>query len=291
MNDGGDHSILVDAAAVSSDAQTRHAGIRESTINLTVIDKRSSRLRRLVRSLFARQPAPALRPSPLVNIKARAVSPSAADLEARSVNRFIAHQKKAVALNPKHKRNHVVAPRGVMAEQEAIYRAAVAALSDVKYTPSSTATSEAVFATPSPNVLAAVVSQEEEQSSTVEPSAPSSEVESAPRAGATTVTLNPKSSSFVAASREPITLTVTLVADPTGGAGYVDQAGLAPSSSSSASIPTATLAPAASSSAEQAATTDGATPQRFAKFKRSKASHARRGGLAAGLVSLEHYRD
>lgn len=184
--------------------------------------------------------------------------------------------------------------RGLMGEdiaaQQSIYAAQIAALSAYDNQPTST-TSAALVATPVPINAAVIKVADALDNSTIlaeEPVANStSSTLGTPRVLPDALASN-STSEFVdsseEASLEPITLTVTLVANPTG-AGYVDQAALAPASSVSGSplvdasttagVPTSTVVvrststilPARSSDAEFASTTGA--PQRFAKFKRS----------------------
>ncbi|GAA5873077.1 hypothetical protein JCM1840_007317 [Sporobolomyces johnsonii] len=227
----GDHSVVVDASTSSTVAGTS-GGIKNSTINLTVIAKRDaersstfSSFARVVRSLFGRGPSsPSPAPSPVAPVRLLARNgPSTpythGQRKSRRSHQAAAASKRSSApatgpLSGTHKH-----PQNVKHRRRA-----------QNYTDGAAQAS----------VYASVVAQLDHTS------AP------APEATASPVLLNVKANGTLSSSpssleRSPVTLTVTLVPSGVDGA-YVDAAGL-PTPSSSALAASSTRAASATASA------------------------------------------
>lgn len=265
----GDHSIIVDASSASSDPETSAAGIKNSTINLTVISKRAALLEstfhRVIRSLFgSAEPSTPVLAAPVVVaapiVHSHAATPAKAKRHAHLGNKRAPRRAPKPAAREVERRALTVTD---MADQQSIYRAAVAALNDPTYTPSTDSTIPTASLKP---VVNAVVSSAV-SSPIVNPKSTLAASSSSPSPSVSALAVEP-----TAAILEPITLTVTLVAGPSG-QGYVDQAGL-PSSSASSSeallLPTGIAS--ASSSAEFASTTSGTEPSTFRKARRNNSA-------------------
>ncbi|ORY88512.1 hypothetical protein BCR35DRAFT_351018 [Leucosporidium creatinivorum] len=277
----GDHSIIVDASAsTSTDPSSSAGGIKNSTINLTVISKReaehSSIFARVVRSLFGGSSEP-LTAAPIV--EKRRPSPAAVHPSSHQGTRR--HAKAGKALREKRSKP---AARKVeraleeraglyqtdLSEQQSIYRAAVAALND----PTATSSSTEAFSTNAAPVVNAVVSGSAVSSSVVVDATATSSPIANPKstllaASSPSAPASAASPSATDASLEPITLTMTLIPAGPGGA-YIDQAALPSSSTSADPIVSASPSPrSASSSAEFASTTAGSAPASFRKARRS----------------------
>lgn len=277
----GDHSIIVDASAsTSTDPSSSSGGIKNSTINLTVISKReehSSIFARVVRSLFGGSSSESSTAAPIVEKRQPSPAPAVHQGRHQGTRR---HAKAGKALREKRSKpaarkiERALEERAGLyqtdlSEQQSIYRAAVAALNE----PTATSSSTEAFSTNAAPVVNAVVSGSIASSSAIVEAMSTSSPIANPKsillaASSPSVLASAASPSATDASLEPITLTMTLIPAGPGGA-YIDQAGIPSSSSAEPIISASPLPRSVSSSAEFASTTAGTVPSSFRKARRS----------------------
>lgn len=269
----GDHSIVVDASSSASgnnDQEKKAAGITNSTINLTVISRRRSSpstFQRLTRALFGSSfsstSAPIIVVAPPTTEqeqeqarKPLGVHSHSQQLKARHSSKVIRRSKPA-ARKVERRAGLMVTD---MEEQQSVYRAAVAALASPTVVGGTMATAQpvaqvAVSSASSPASASTAVAEDELAGST------GSSIIANPKSSLSASSPLASSSPIAIAEQqqlEPITLTLTLLPNPSSPSQYIDQAALLPLLSSTSN----------SASAEMAATT-GAPTLGFRKARRS----------------------